>query len=448
MGKVGFRGIGRDVLVVVAVVAVVLVAGVLALTVVGAQPSAQPPSQQQSPTQAVQTGQPSMPQPSQQKVKLRLVIPFSGREYPAFKPIVDEYQRRNPNVEIEVIFRSNPELLQTLPQQLAAGNPPGDVISLNSPGFILELAQKGYLVDLTNVVKADEYVPTAIQAVTRDGKIWAAPFTMWIVPGFFYRKSFFERDGLSEPRTWDEFLQLLDRLRQVPGVKAPLATPGGGGGVRLSDVLNAFVAAYGGYDLYLKLRSGEVKWDDPRVAAIVEQRLVPLIGGGYFSPEQVDWTALPDMWLAGQYPLFMLGTFLLARIDPANASDVDVLVLPGAKAVVGSLDYWIVPKDSPNREVALDFVKFASTYGQELHVSGPSGKLPTWLKVPEDKIWPPMRGVYRKTIGAGLKPIVPSAVYVIPRDRQIAMNQYASLLFTSPDRWREVLASLAREVQT
>lgn len=301
------------------------------------------------------------------------------------------------------------------------------------------MAQKGHVVDLTNVLNENEYVRGILDPVKSGGKIWGAPFTVFLKPGFWYRKSFFQQHGLSEPKTWDEFVQLLEKLKGA-GV-TPIAS-GDGVGWPLSDVTEAFIITYAGPDVFKGIIDRTVRFDDQRVVAVFRDRLVPLIEKKYFG-EPEEWTAAVEKWWAGKYGIYFMGTWILGMVDDPN--DIGFFPLPGAKGVVGGTDYVFVPVYSPNRDAAVEFVKWLATTGQEVHASTKAEKLPSWLKADPNKIWAPLKDVYQKTLGAGME-MLPDLDDTIGGDWQKLFWDQLKLLWVSPDRWESVVKTLAENL--
>lgn len=424
----------------VGIVAVLLIiVGLVAY--LATQPQSTPTA---TPTPSPSTTQPSTQTPSpttpaMQKIVIRIWGPWSGTEYEYFKQVLDEYKKLHPNVDFEYVTKRAEDIAQILPTQLEARQAPADVIITAWGWFIVKMAQKGHVVDLTNVIKENEYVPGVLDSVKSDGKIWGAPFTVSLKPGFWYRKSFFNKYALSEPRTWDEFVQLLKKLKEV-GV-TPIAS-GDGVGWPLSDVTEAFIIAYAGPDVFKGIINRSVRFDDPRVVAVFRDKLVPLLEQKFFG-EPEEWTAAVEKWWAGQYGIYFMGTWILGMVQDPN--DVGFFPLPGARAVVGGTDYIFVPVYSPNREAAVEFVKWLATSGQEVHASTKAGKLPSWLKADPNKIWPPLKDVYQKTLGAGME-MLPDLDDTIGGDWQRLFWDQLKLLWVSPDKWESVVKTLAENL--
>ncbi len=370
-------------------------------------------------------------------VTLKVIGGWGGKEKEYILKVFEAFEKEHPNIKIEYIQMRAEDLRPILPSELAAGVSPGDVISVPWGWFIVDLAKKGYLVDLTPYINPNDYVTGVLDPVTWNHKIWAAPFTMWLKPGFWYRKSFFEKYGLKPPETWDDFIKLLNKLKTIPGVKAPIVS-GDSKGWPLSDIAEAFIIRFGGPQLQYDLISGKVRFDSSEVKAIFH-KLADMIKKGYFS-EPIDWTQAIPLWWKGEYGLYFMGTWIAGMVPDPN--DLGFFPMPGTKGIVGGADYWFIPKASKHREAAIELVKWLATEGQVIHASLPSGKLPTWKGAPVNKIWGPMREVYNAIKKYGLK-ILPDLDDSVGGDWQALFWDQLKLLWTEPNKVDQILKTLA-----
>ena len=372
-------------------------------------------------------------------VRLTVIGPWSGVEQEYFLKVIEEYQRANPGVEIRYVPMRPEDVARTAAIQFEAGIAPADVIITPWAWWIVEMARKGHVVDVTDLVNRDEYVPGIVENVEYDGKIWGVPFTMWLKPGFWYKKSFFEENGLEEPETWEEFVALLETISGIDGITAPIVS-GNGVGWPLSDVAEHFIITFAGAEAQLGLISGERSFTDPDVREAME-RLVSLIEAGYFG-EPIEWTAGVEKWWNEEYALYFMGTWITGMVEDPN--DLGFFTLPGAKGVVGGADYAFIPKYAENVEEAMRFLEYLATEGQAVHVSTPAGKVPTWLGVGIDQLWPPMQVVFQKIKEQGLS-ILPDLDDSIGGDWQTLFWDQLKLLWVQPDRLGEVLATLTEQ---
>ena len=385
------------------------------------------------------TTSPTLTAPKE-KVKLVVIGPWSGKEEKYFRAVIGNFTKKYPNIQIEYIVRRAEDIAKTMPLQFAAGKTPADVVITPWAWWIVKMAKKGYVLDISNLINPNEYISGIVDKVTYNGKIYGAPFAMWLKPGFWYRKSFFQKYGLKEPRTWSEFLELLNKIKKIPGIKAPIVT-GDGVGWPESDIVEHFLITFGGPSLQLKLINCEVKFNDPQVKEIFKKYLVPLIKEHYFS-EPIEWTQAIQLWWNGKYALYFMGTWITGMVP--NPNDLDFFPLPGAKGVVGGADYAFIPKFTKHPEAAKLFVKFLATGGQAYYVAEPAGKIPTWKGVKISQIWKPMQTVYKKITERHMV-ILPDLDDSVGGSWQTLFWDQLKLLWAEPDKVDQILNTLTQQ---
>ncbi|MEM1595820.1 MAG: ABC transporter substrate-binding protein [Desulfurococcaceae archaeon] len=376
------------------------------------------------------------------RVKITISIGWTGKEREPFDAAVNEYLRRNPNVEIEYVVYRAEDLAAILPAQLEAKRYPAEIMITPWSWFILELAKKGHLEDLSTYLPINEFLPDYVQLVTYEGKVYGIPIGLYFKELYWYRKSFFQAHGLTKPRTWDEFVTLLDNLKSILGPKKAIIV-GDGMGWPASDIVESFILAFGGAELHSGLTKGTIKFNDPQVQAIFRDELVPLIRAGYFS-EPVEWTAAKEYWWAKEYGIYPLGSFLLPMLD--DPDDADFFILPGKPDMIGNVDFLFVPKYIPPeiKPIVMDFLKFLATTGQEIMASYPAGRVPTWTKADPEKVYPIFRELYQMAVTGQIK-FVPDMDDTIGGDWQRLFWDYCKTLFIDPNIWSEMLETLTQQ---
>lgn len=387
-------------------------------------------------TTTVTITSPVTPSPTPTKPPITLIVtgPWAGAEMEAFMEVLKAFEREHPNIKIEYRIYRSEDLASIAPPQFEAGMAPGDVMFTAWGWWVKKMGEEGHLYDLSELVNVDEYVKGIFDPVTSGGKIYGLPFTAWAKPGFWYRKSFFEQHGLKPPETWEEFLSLLDKLKDT--LKGPPIATGNGVGWPISDVTEHFIITFGGTDLQLKLIKGEVKFTDPEARKIFEKYLVPLIKNGYFS-EPIEWTRALELWWRGEYGIYFMGTWLTGMVE--DPEDLGLFPLPGCEGVVMGTDYIIVPKYTKYPEEALLLAKWLATEGQRVHAGTKSGKFATWLKVGIEDHWTPMQVVYMR-----IKDMVPMPDLddTVGGDWQKLFWDQLKLLWVDPNKLDDVLTTL------
>ncbi|MFO7274354.1 MAG: ABC transporter substrate-binding protein [Bacillota bacterium] len=364
-------------------------------------------------------------------VELTVLGPWSGPEAEQFMPVLEAAEKE---LGIRVNYQTQrAEDLQTvLPAQFEAQQAPGDVIFMWD-WWVKENAQ--HAVDLKDIWEPEAQA-FRMPASEADGKIVAVPYALTVKPGFWYRKSFFEKHGLQPPSNWDEFMALLEKISKIEGIKAPIAS-GDGVGWPLSDVTEHFLIAFGGPQLQRDLIEGKVSWTDPQVRSIFEERLVPALK--YFG-DPVEWTQAVDLWWNGEYALYFMGNWITGMVD--DPSDLGVFALPGTKGVVASTDYAFVPQYSQHVDEAKKLLAFLiSQKGMELRAQQ-GGKLANRTDVAPDAHPDVDQQVAELMVDAELLPDLDDS---IGGDWQRTFWDQLKLLWVQPDAVGDVLQTLQDE---
>ncbi|HID90477.1 TPA: carbohydrate ABC transporter substrate-binding protein [Candidatus Bathyarchaeota archaeon] len=343
---------------------------------------------------------------------------------------------------IKVKHVKQPEEMRMLvPMELAAGRSTADLILTPWIAWAKDLAKEGHLVDLTDSINRDQLMPIYVELGEVDGRVYAAPFKAWAKPGFWYRISFFEEHGLTPPTTWDEFIELLDTLKGIEGIEAPIAS-GDVDGWPLTDTTEAFLIFRGGPELQERLIAGEVTFTDPEVKAIMEE-LADLLAKGYFS-EPAEWSAQIDKLWMGKYGIYFMGNWMTIMPQVKDVKDLGFFPFPGTKGATGGGDWAIVPKYTEHLEEAKMLVKFlAGPKAQEIQVRF-GGFLPTNLEVPEDAFTPGDKAVV--DFLATVK-VVPDLDDAIGGTFLPAFRDQLKLLWVRPEALESVLEVLAETHQ-
>jgi multiple sugar transport system substrate-binding protein len=327
---------------------------------------------------------------------MTVAVPWAGSELDQFLPVLAVFEAKE-KVKVKPLTYRSEDLATILPAQFQAHQALADIIFMwdwwvrKNPGFA---------VDLRDVWSTGQgaFIPAPAEEA---GKVVAVPYQMSAKPGFWYRKSFFAKNGLKPPTTVAQFEDLLRAIAKVPGVRAPIVT-GDGVGWPISDVTEHFLIAFGGPELQNGIIAKQVKWTDPQVRAVFEQRLVPALAQGAFS-DPIEWTQAVDLWWGDEYALYFMGNWITTMVkDPA---DLGVFPLPGTRALVTVPDWAFIPTESQQVPLAKKLLTFMlSKEGQTIRAKQ-GGKL-----------------IIRKDIPASTYPPADQAVAAVVASMQTTVN--------------------------
>ena len=140
--------------------------------------------------------------------------------------------------------------MTALKAMVAAGNPPTASQILGY--YAMDYAEAGKLGDITSLATKEDWakvVPTALQKfTTTNGKWDAIPVNIHSVNWIWLNKAVMDKIGGTEPKTFDDFVALLDKAKAAGVI--PLAL--GGQPWQEATMFDSVVASTGGIEFYKK----------------------------------------------------------------------------------------------------------------------------------------------------------------------------------------------------
>ena len=180
--------------------------------------------------------------------------------------LLAEYSKIKPEVEIQFRPTNPPDYNATVRLQLEGGTGP-DLLYARSYATGQELFRAGYTGDCTDIpgVKQNFSDSNAAPWQMPDGKNFAVPFAA-VSHAVYYNKTIFQKEGLSIPQTWEDFLSLCATLSSKG------YTPLANGVADEWDILECFFLGIlpnyiGGAAERVKYESGEKKLNDDAFTA-------------------------------------------------------------------------------------------------------------------------------------------------------------------------------------
>ena len=336
-----------------------------------------------------------------EQITLVIMAPWAAEELEGFKPVMAEFEKQNPDIKLEYRSGKPEDTATILANQFAIKKTPVDVVDTPWQWYIIEQAKKGHVMDVTDAIDPNDFLPGAIDRVKFDDKIYAAS-SLGGVTTPEYRKSFFKKNGLKDPKDvkdWDEFIALLDEIKKVPGVKGPIGS-GGGVGWPFTSVVENWIITFGGPEMHKGLTEGTISWQSPEVKAVFMEKLLPLLQNGYFGEPDEFEAVLNAMW-KGDHGIYIGDSTDSMSVSPAE--DRGIFLLPGQKGVVFWHDYWFVPKYTKHPEEAKRLFTFLATEGQAIQIRS-GGRISTYAKVPPSDYPAPEREVFQAIEGQTVLP--------------------------------------------
>jgi len=130
------------------------------------------------------------------------------------RDMIAEFEASHPGVHVDLVMLENEAFKQKVQVAIQAGNPP-DLFHSWGGGVMIEYAEAGMLRDITDVVKNDlskRIGAGALGVYGNAGHYYGAPYDMGAV-GLWYNKDIFKEVGVSEPKTWDDLLSIVPKIK-------------------------------------------------------------------------------------------------------------------------------------------------------------------------------------------------------------------------------------------
>ncbi|TBT85046.1 carbohydrate ABC transporter substrate-binding protein [Propioniciclava sinopodophylli] len=195
-------------------------------------------------------------------------------------------------------------------------------------------ASKNLVGDLSDVYNGIQGIPEGLKKAcsTEDGKQIVIPATYypWVV---LYRKSVWEENGYTVPKTIDEFKALGDKMKGKGLAPLAFADKDGWEAMGTFDILNLRV---NGYDYHINLMAGKEDWTSDKVAKVFD------LWKGLLPYHQTDalgrsWQEAAQALQKGQAGMYYLGTFAAQQFAKgAEQDDLDFFVFPEVDSTIGT----------------------------------------------------------------------------------------------------------------
>lgn len=267
-----------------------------------------------------------------------------------------------------------------LPTYLTSANPP-DVYTWY-PGSVAEAyAKRDLLLDLDDVWQTSpdlKRYSKALQSLctASSGKKDFVPTTYYWW-GMFYRKSNFAKWGVSEPKSWDDFLDLCDKLKSR-GV-APIGLGAGGNTAWVASAWFDYLdIRINGAEYHRQLLAGQHRFDDPEVRKVFDRwrEVLP-----YFDPDgtAVAFQDATTALLNGRSGMMLIGTFFADAAPKDALDDIDFFRFPVIDPKVplaeeAPTDGYFASARTGRRDQVHDLLSYLATAdAQEIYIKGSSG---------------------------------------------------------------------------
>ena len=289
-----------------------------------------------------------------------------------FEDAVAEFEKENPNIDIEMENVSDEAIKDKLTVIASGGDMP-DIYMSWTGERVKRFARGGKALDLTPYLEedqewADSFLPAFLNNSTVDGKTYAIPYRSGIMY-MMYNKEVFETNNYEIPETWDEFLDLCEKIKNETDV-TPIAF-GNSSPWYASwwiGMLNAMMVPAEVTNVDYNPATGEFT-DENYVKAV--QAFLDLNDKGYFGDHvnSKDYYQVSEEFCAGLSAMMLDATPQFTQYDDGmgegNWGFFKIPTMEDAQGDPGTVggggEAWMISADCEHPEEAIAFLKFMTS---------------------------------------------------------------------------------------
>lgn len=134
----------------------------------------------------------------------------SNAQFTIVDDIIKAYEKEHPDVDIQTEILGNEQYKEKI-KVLSASNELPDVGITWAAGYMKPFVDGNMFASLDDIVQEDNFVAGTLDAFSVDEKKYALPLELNITP-VYYNKEIFEKYNLEAPKTYDEFLNVVETL--------------------------------------------------------------------------------------------------------------------------------------------------------------------------------------------------------------------------------------------
>ena len=319
--------------------------------------------------------------------------------------------------------------------RLVAGDPPAAkqaVIGLANADFV----NQGLLNSIDDVAKAGKWadvLPKSIyDLISYNGKVYLSPSDAHGESWVFYSKDTFAKAGVTEePKSWDEFFAVLDKLKAA-GIQ-PVAW--GGQSWQESKVFNMILLTQVGIDGFLKIYADKEKSDASTEGV---KKTLDILGKlrGYVDEGAAgrNWNDATAMVITGKAGVQFMGDWAKGEFVAAGkqpGKDYGCMLAPQSPGMVYVADSFSFPKiaDAASQKGQALLAEVAMDPAVQVEFSLRKGSVPMRTDVDKSKLdICAQKGLELMSAGK----IVPDQALILSPQQAGALNDFVDEFWTNP----------------
>lgn len=291
-----------------------------------------------------------------------------------YRDRVRDFEVLHPNIKVRLIrlhSRNYPDLLA----ELMAMRDEVDVINWFASNRLKTLVDNGFVVDINDYWQENhldfQFKQASKDQVLFNNNVYGIPLTSYIW-GFYYKKSLFARLGMKTPKTWPEFINLLDTLEQnqiapiALGTKYPW---------QIAGWFDYLMLRLHGADKYKQLVKGKLAYTSDEVL-LAFNYWKNLLNKKYIFAQHrfFDGDELMPLIYREVVGINLIGSFSLSSLPVKNQADIGFFPFPTIadskeNSVLAPMSVIALTKNGAEKAHLTKFLQFFNTNETQIFIN-------------------------------------------------------------------------------
>ena len=274
----------------------------------------------------------------------------------AMETVINNFNAANPGIKVN--FVQVPDTATVL-QSRAQLNEMPDMFGCTTGNMFELMFEDGIIMDLTGQEFLSSVEPSSLEMSTYNGKNWRLPYSLSCY-GLYVRTDIFEEQGLALPTTWDELMDVCEKLTAA-GI-TPFALPDKTMVYQRMERMMSFISEDD--TEFKQIAAGELEAKDSKLLQNYANAALQIVN--YMTPESLgaEYTESYQQLIAGQAAMTINGGWSLATLKDYDP-DIKVALIPmpnptgeESKVVVSIDTNFCISSSTKHPEECLKFFEY------------------------------------------------------------------------------------------
>lgn len=274
----------------------------------------------------------------------------------AMETVINNFNAANPGIKVN--FVQVPDTATVL-QSRAQLNEMPDMFGCTTGNMFELMFEDGIIMDLTGQEFLNNVEPSSLEMSTYNGKNWRLPYSLSCY-GLYVRTDIFEEQGLALPTTWDELMDVCEKLTAA-GI-TPFALPDKTMVYQRMERMMSFMSEDD--TEFKQIAAGELEAKDSKLLQNYANASLQIVN--YMTPESLgaEYTESYQQLIAGEAAMTINGGWSLATLKDYDP-DIKVALIPmpnptgeESKVVVSIDTNFCISSSTKHPEECLKFFEY------------------------------------------------------------------------------------------